>query len=123
MNKKIISTSYCRSTEDEVIDFRSDTVTKPSIGMRTAMANAKVGDDVYNDDPTVNELEDKVAEILGKKAGLFVTSGTQSNLCAMLAHCQRGEEIITPSKFEKFNISLKFVEAYLNPNLSLTNFN
>ncbi len=102
MNKKIISTSYCRSTEDEVIDFRSDTVTKPSIGMRTAMANAKVGDDVYNDDPTVNELEDKVAEILGKKAGLFVTSGTQSNLCAMLAHCQRGEEIITGDKYHVF---------------------
>ena len=62
--------------------------------MRQAMATAKVGDDVYGDDPTVNELQDKVATLLGKQAGLFVASGTQSNLVALLSHCQRGDELL-----------------------------
>ena len=76
------------------IDVRSDTVTKPTQDMRQAMCNASVGDDVYYEDPTVNALQAKVAKLLGKEAGLFVASGTQSNLCATLAHCQRGEEIL-----------------------------
>lgn len=76
------------------IDLRSDTVTKPDAGMRRAMADAEVGDDVYGDDPTVNWLERHLAERLGKDAGLFVPSGTMSNLAALLAHCGRGEEII-----------------------------
>ncbi len=91
--------NYFSQIETSIIDFRSDTVTQPTQGMRNAMANAKVGDDVYGDDPTVNELQDKVANLLGKEAGLFVSSGTQSNLCAMLAHCHRGEEIITGDKY------------------------
>ncbi len=62
--------------------------------MRRAMADAEVGDDVYGEDPTVNRLESEVAELLGKEAGLFVSSGTQSNLCAVLAHCQRGDEYL-----------------------------
>ena len=70
--------------------MRSDTVTRPSAGMREAMANADVGDDVYRDDPTVRLLEERTADMLGKEAALFVTSGTQSNLCALLAHCGRG---------------------------------
>jgi threonine aldolase len=76
------------------IDLRSDTVTHPTPEMREAMANAAVGDDVYGDDPTVNQLEADAAKMLGKEAALFVTSGTQGNLCALLAHCQRGDEII-----------------------------
>ena len=75
-------------------DFRSDTVTRPSPGMRRAMADAEVGDDVFGDDPTVIKLETVLAERLGKPAGLFMTSGTQSNLAALMAHCGRGEEYI-----------------------------
>ncbi|NCG23801.1 MAG: low-specificity L-threonine aldolase [Actinobacteria bacterium] len=77
-----------------VIDLRSDTVTRPTEAMRAAMASAEVGDDVFGDDPSVNLLQDTVAERLGKEAALFVSSGTQSNLVALLAHCQRGDEYI-----------------------------
>ena len=73
------------------IDLKSDTVTKPSVGMRKAMSEAEVGDDVYREDPTVERLEKMAAELLGKEAGLYVTSGTQGNLVAMLTHCGRGE--------------------------------
>ena len=76
------------------LDFRSDTVTMPTPEMREASYRAKLGDDVYGDDPTVNELEALGAEMLGKEAGLFVTSGTQGNAVAILAHTQRGDEII-----------------------------
>jgi len=78
-----------------VVDFRSDTVTKPDDEMRLAMMNALVGDDVYQEDPTVNELENYAANLLGKEASLFVPSGTMSNLIALLTHCkQRGSEAI-----------------------------
>ena len=76
------------------IDIRSDTVTQPTPAMREAMAKAEVGDDVYGEDPTVNRLEELAAEMLGTEAALFVTSGTQSNLLALLTHCQRGDEFI-----------------------------
>ena len=75
-----------------MIDLRSDTVTKPSAEMYEAMATAKVGDDVYGDDPTINELEETVADMLGFESGMFVTSGTQSNFAALLTHCGRGDE-------------------------------
>ncbi|NLW72523.1 MAG: low-specificity L-threonine aldolase [Chloroflexi bacterium] len=75
-------------------DFRSDTVTRPTPAMREAMAKAPVGDDVYGDDPTVNLLEAKAAEMLGKEAAIFVSSGTMGNLIAVLASCQRGDEAI-----------------------------
>lgn len=78
----------------DTIDLRSDTVTWPTPAMRKAMANAPVGDDVYGEDPTVNQLEAEAAAMLGKEAGLFVTSGTQGNLTAVLAHCGRGHEMI-----------------------------
>jgi len=78
-----------------ICDLRSDTVTRPCPAMRDAMANAPVGDDVYGDDPTVNELETHAARLLGKEAAIFMASGTQSNLAAMLVHCQRGDEIVT----------------------------
>ena len=77
-----------------MIDLRSDTVTRPGPEMREVMADAEVGDDVWGDDPTVTSLEDKTAALLGMEAGVFVPSGTQSNLCAMLAHCDRGDEYI-----------------------------
>ena len=76
------------------IDLRSDTVTHPTPAMRRAMADAEVGDDVFGDDPTVNALEERAAELLGKEAGLFVASGTMGNLVAQLAHLARGEEMI-----------------------------
>jgi threonine aldolase len=76
------------------IDLRSDTVTKPSPAMREAMARADVGDDVFGDDPTVNKLQEVAAARFGMQAGLFFPSGTQSNLAAVMAHCQRGEEVI-----------------------------
>lgn len=75
-------------------DFRSDTVTKPSPAMRAAMAEAEVGDDVFGDDPTVNRLEQRMAAMLGKDAAIFVSSGTQSNLLALMSHCGRGDEFI-----------------------------
>ncbi|HQS00466.1 MULTISPECIES: low-specificity L-threonine aldolase [unclassified Polaromonas] len=76
------------------VDLRSDTVTQPTEGMRAAMACAPLGDDVFGDDPSVNALQDKIAAMLGFEAALFVPTGTQSNLCAILAHCQRGDEYI-----------------------------
>jgi threonine aldolase len=76
------------------IDLRSDTVTKPGQAMREAMAKAEVGDDVFGDDPTVNSLQEKAAFLAGMEAALFVPSGTQSNLCALLSHCARGDEYI-----------------------------
>jgi len=77
-----------------MIDLRSDTLTQPTESMRSAMAKAPVGDDVYGEDPTVNVLESYAADLLGKQAGLFVPSGTQSNLLALLTHCGRGDEYI-----------------------------
>lgn len=76
------------------IDLRSDTVSHPTPEMRAAMAAAEVGDDVFGDDPTVNRLEELAAGMMGKEAALFVPSGTMGNLAAILAHCQRGDEII-----------------------------
>jgi threonine aldolase len=77
-----------------LIDLRSDTVTQPTAAMRAAMAVAEVGDDVFHDDPSVNALQDRIAAMLGKEAALFVPTGTQSNLCGLMAHCERGEEYI-----------------------------
>jgi threonine aldolase len=76
------------------IDLRSDTVTRPTTAMREAMLAADVGDDVYGEDPTVNALQQRLADELGFEAGLFVPSGTQSNLLALLAHCERGDEYL-----------------------------
>ena len=76
------------------IDLRSDTVTHPTPAMREAMYRAEVGDDVYGEDPTINRLEALAAEKLGKEAALYVTSGTQSNLLAIMSHCERGDEYI-----------------------------
>ncbi len=77
-----------------LVDLRSDTVTRPTPAMRDAMARAEVGDDVFGDDPTVNALQERIAALLGFEAALFVPSGTQSNLVAIMSHCQRGDEYI-----------------------------
>lgn len=82
-----------------VFDFRSDTVTRPDEAMRAAMAAADVGDDVYGDDKTTTHLEARVADMLGKSAGLFVSSGTQSNLIAILCHAARGEEFLSGQSY------------------------
>lgn len=123
-----------------MIDLRSDTVTKPCAQMRQVMAAAEVGDDVFGDDPTVNALQQKAAELTGHEAALFAPSGTQSNLLALLAHCQRGDEYIVgqdahtykyegggaavlgsiqpqPIEFEKDgSLSLELVKRKIKPN-------
>src|SRR5262245_8915959 len=88
------STYTPRSMADHRIDLRSDTVSTPTDAMRRAMAAAEVGDDVLGDDPTVIALEERAADLLGKEAGLFVSSGTQGNLVSQIAHLQRGQETI-----------------------------
>lgn len=77
-----------------IVDLRSDTVTRPTAGMREAMMTAPLGDDVFGDDPTVIKLQERVAAMLGKEAALFMPSGTQSNLVAIMSHCARGDEYI-----------------------------
>lgn len=77
-----------------MIDLRSDTVTRPTAAMREAMLRAPVGDDVFGDDPTVNALQERIAADLGFEAALFMPTGTQSNLCALMAHCERGDEYL-----------------------------
>lgn len=79
---------------DNIVDLRSDTVTRPTAGMKKAMMEAALGDDVFGDDPTVNRLQARAAELFGFEAGLLFPSGTQSNLAALMSHCQRGEEVI-----------------------------
>jgi threonine aldolase len=78
----------------KTVDLRSDTVTQPTPAMRAAMAAAPLGDDVFGDDPSVNTLQEQIAALLGFEAALFVPTGTQSNLCGVLSHCQRGDEYI-----------------------------
>ncbi len=77
-----------------IVDLRSDTVTRPTSAMLAAMMTAPVGDDVFEDDPSVNALQARIAAMLGKEAALFMASGTQSNLCGLMAHCGRGDEYI-----------------------------
>ncbi|MCZ6724271.1 MAG: low-specificity L-threonine aldolase [Gammaproteobacteria bacterium] len=85
------------------VDYRSDTLTRPSPAMREAMASADVGDDVYGEDPSVNQLEETVADLLGKQAALFVSSGTQGNLLALLSHCARGDEFISGDVYHVYS--------------------
>lgn len=101
-----------------VIDLRSDTVSWPTPAMREAMANAVVGDDVFGDDPTVNELQATAAEMLGKEAALFVVSGTMGNLTSVLTHCGRGEEMILGKESHIFKYEVGSAAAYggIQPN-------
>src|SRR5689334_16287251 len=88
---------------EAIIDLRSDTVTKPTPGMRAAMAAAEVGDDVFLEDPTVIQLQDRVASLLGKEAALFVPSGTMSNQICVKAHTQPGDEILCDTNCHIYN--------------------
>src|SRR6516162_1618816 len=88
---------------DSIIDLRSDTVTRPTPAMRAAMQAAEVGDDVFNDDPTVNRLQEKVAALLGKEAALFVPSGTMSNQVGVRAHTQPGDELLCDAGCHIYN--------------------
>jgi threonine aldolase len=94
-----------------VIDLRSDTVTRPTPEMRQAMAEAEVGDDVYREDPTVNRLEERAAEILGKEAALFVPSGTMGNQIAIKVHTRSGQEIICEERSHVFNFEMAAMAA------------
>lgn len=85
-----------------MIDLRSDTVTRPTQGMREAMASAKVGDDVFGDDPTVNALEERVADMLGMQSAMLAPSGTQTNLIALLTHCGRGDEYLVGQDYHTY---------------------
>jgi threonine aldolase len=86
-----------------MIDLRSDTVTRPTMAMREAMARAEVGDDVYGEDPSVNALQSRIAALLGKEAALFMGSGTQSNLCGLMAHCGRGDEYLVAERAHTYS--------------------
>lgn len=85
-----------------MIDLRSDTVTQPTAAMRAAMAAAPVGDDVFGDDPTINALQQRVAKLAGKEAALIASSGTQTNLLALLSHCQRGDEYLVGQEYHTY---------------------
>ncbi len=85
-----------------VIELRSDTFTLPTVEMREAMARAEVGDDVWDEDPTIHRLQVRAAAMVGKEASLFVPSGTMGNLCALLAHTQPGDEVIVESESHIF---------------------
>ena len=85
-----------------LFDLRSDTVTQPTAAMRAAMAAAPVGDDVFGDDPTINALQERVAAMAGKEAALIASSGTQTNLLALLSHCQRGEEYLVGQEYHTY---------------------
>ena len=96
----------------KMIDLRSDTVTLPTDEMREAIANAELGDDVFQEDPAVNKLEAKAAKIMGKEAGLLVPSGTMGNLISILVHCERGSEIILGEKSHTFMYEAGGISAF-----------
>ncbi|MGE5569983.1 MAG: low-specificity L-threonine aldolase [Rhodospirillales bacterium] len=98
-----------RPEEARIIDLRSDTVTRPTAAMRRAMAEAEVGDDVYGEDPTVNRLEKRAAEIFGKEAGLFVPTGTMGNTIGIKLHTSHGQEVICEARSHVFNYELSMM--------------
>jgi threonine aldolase len=95
-----------------VIDLRSDTVTKPTPAMRRAMAEAEVGDDVYREDPTVNRLQERAAEIFGREAALFVPSGTMGNQAAIKVHTHHGQEVIAEQRAHIYNYEMAMTAAF-----------
>jgi threonine aldolase len=97
---------------DSRIDLRSDTVTKPTSAMRAAMANAEVGDDVYGEDPTVNRLEARAAEIFGREGVIFVPTGTMGNQIAIRLHTQQGQEVICESRAHIFDWEMAMISAF-----------
>jgi threonine aldolase len=96
----------------DVIDLRSDTVTKPTAAMRAAMASAEVGDDVYSEDPTVNRLEQRAAEVFGREASIFVPTGTMGNQIAIRLHTQHGQEVICEARSHVLDWEMAMVAAF-----------
>jgi len=96
----------------DTVDLRSDTVTRPTPAMRRAMAEAEVGDDVYREDPTVNRLEERCAELFGREAGLFVPSGTMGNQAAIKVHTRHGQEVICEERAHIFNYEMAMMSAF-----------
>src|SRR2546421_11870827 len=86
-----------------IVELRSDTFTLPTDSMRRAMAAAEVGDDVWNEDPTIHRLQERAAEMVGKEASLFVPSGTMGNLCALLTHTESGQEVLVEGESHIFH--------------------
>ena len=97
---------------ENVIDLRSDTVTKPTAAMRAAMASAEVGDDVYGEDPTVNRLEQRAAEVFGREASILVPTGTMGNQIAIRLHTQHGQEVICESRSHILDWEMAMVSAF-----------
>src|SRR5229473_4616043 len=95
-----------------MLDFRSDTVTKPTAEMRRAMAEAEVGDDVYGEDPTVNRLEERAAQIFRKEAALFVPTGTMGNQIAIKVHTRHGQEVICEERSHICNLEMATMAAF-----------
>ena len=110
-NPKARSSKGTSETERSVVDLRSDTVTKPSAEMRRAMAEAEVGDDVYMEDPTVNRLQERAAEIFGREAALFVPSGSMGNLIAVKIHTRPGNEVICEERGHIYNYEMGAMSA------------
>src|SRR5205807_8455633 len=104
--------SGVESMSEPVVDLRSDTVTRPTPAMRRAMAEAVVGDDVYREDPTVNQLEERAAEIFEREAGLFVPSGTMGNQVAIKVHTQPGREVICEERAHILNYEMAMMSAF-----------
>src|SRR5438876_2065614 len=96
---------------DSVIDLRSDTITKPSPEMRRAMAEAEVGDDVFIEDPTINRLQDRAAEVFHREAALFVPSGTMGNLTCIVAQTRPGQEVICEEAGHIYNYEMASMSA------------
>src|SRR6266850_4044790 len=96
---------------DTAIDLRSDTVTKPSPEMRRAMAEAEVGDDVFLEDPTINRLQERAAQIFGREASLFVPSGSMGNLTCIIAHTRPGQEVICEESGHIYNYEMASMAA------------
>ena len=110
-NPKVQSSKGISEAASIVVDLRSDTVTKPSVEMRRAMAEAEVGDDVYLEDPTVNRLQERAAEIFGREAALFVPSGSMGNLIAIKIHTRPGNEVICEERGHVFNYEMGAMSA------------
>jgi threonine aldolase len=98
--------------DNPLVDLRSDTVTRPSPAMRRAMADAEVGDDVYREDPTVNRLQERAAEIFGREAGLFVPSGTMGNQSAIKVHTRHGQEVVCEERSHIYNFEMAMISAF-----------
>src|SRR3989441_11702786 len=100
------------SKPDVAVDLRSDTVTKPTPQMRRAMADAEVGDDVYGEDPTVNRLQERAAEIFEKEAALFVPTGSMGNQTAVKLHTRPGQEVIIEERGHIYNFEMATMSAF-----------